>query len=60
MPKMKSVTNCLFIEQHDIFVTAVYDRSNKTSLLEISCFLKTGFIQDKYRLISDKESSDAK
>lgn len=56
---MKSVTHCLFIEEHDIFVTAVYDRSNKTSTLEVSCFLKTGFIQDKFRLITNRDQTES-
>ena len=60
MPKMKSVTHCLFIESHDIFVTAVYDKSNKTSTFEVFCFLQTGFIQDKFRLRSNREQIEAK
>lgn len=60
MPKMRSVTHCIFIEEHNLFATALYDKSNKTSTLEISCFLKTGFIQDKFRLRSDREKIESK
>ena len=60
MPKMRYVTHCVFIEEHNLFATAVYDKSNKTSTLEISCFLKTGCIQDKFRLRSHREKIESK
>ena len=44
------VTCCLFLEQHNLYVLAIMDRSTKQSRFEIYSFRQTGLIQDKYRL----------
>lgn len=41
-------------------MTAVYDKSSKTSTIEVFCFLQTGFIQDKFRLRSNREQIESK
>ena len=53
--KQRYVTNCEFISKFNLFVVAVYDKSAKTTSVELYYFNQTGLIQDKYRLISQSE-----
>jgi hypothetical protein len=53
--KQRYVTNCEFISKFNIFVVALYDKSAKTTSVELYYFNQTGLIQDKYRLISQSE-----
>jgi hypothetical protein len=56
MPKLRYVTHVNFIEKFNLFAASVYDKSQKTSTLEIYYFTRTGFIQDKFRLRSNREA----
>lgn len=46
------VSCCLFLQQHNLYVLAITDKSTKQSRFEIYSFRQTGLIQDKYRLKS--------
>ena len=44
------VNCCLFLEQHNLYVIAITDKSTRTSRFEIYSFRQTGLIQDRYKL----------
>ena len=44
------VNCCLFLEEHNLYVVAITDKSSKQSRFQIYSFRQTGLIQDQYKL----------
>ena len=44
------VNCCLFLEQHNLYVISITDKSTRQSRFEIYSFRQTGLIQDQYKL----------
>ena len=42
------VTNCIFLNQHDLFVLALNEKSKKSSKIEIYTFKSTELVKDSY------------
>jgi hypothetical protein len=56
--KHKYVTHCQSLSKANMFVLAVYDRSNKSSFFEIYSFRRVGVVSDKFLLRSPSEKQD--
>ena len=51
MPRGRQfVSCCLFLEQHNLYIIAITDKSTRHSRFEIYSFRQTGLIQDSYRI----------
>lgn len=51
------VNCCLFLEQHNLYVISITDKSTRQSRFEIYSFRQTGLIQDQFKLKSPELAS---